>query len=204
MIRNVVFDFGNVLVRWSPGEVIERCFGLPAGTPENRSRAYTLFATPIWLALNRGEVTVAEAQHVYRTQHGLTDDEARALFFHVLDHEVPIDGTEDLARRLKSAGLRIFGLTDNVREVVAHLRQRYEFCNLLEGVVVSADVGTLKPDPRIYAHLLQRFALEPGETIFLDDMPANIEGAHKAGMHGLVFTTAPHCERELRSLGLSF
>jgi putative hydrolase of the HAD superfamily len=204
MIKNVVLDFGNVLVRWSPGEVIERCFGLPSGSAENVSRAVALFRTPIWLALNRGEVSVAEAQHVYRTEHGLTDAESHALFFHIMAHEVPIDGTENIAQRLKAAGFRLFGLTDNVREIVAHLRQTYSFCNILEGVVVSADVGILKPDRRIYEHLLQSFDLARDETVFVDDVPANVEGARQAGMEALVFTTAPDCERDLRSLGLSF
>lgn len=204
MIRNVVFDFGNVFVRWSPGEVIKRCFGLPAGTPGNRDRAVALFRTPVWLALNRGQLTVPEAQHIYRTEHGLTEDESQALFFHVMDHEVPIDGTADIARRLKQAGFRIFGLTDNVREIVAHLRESYGFYGLLEGVVVSADIGVLKPDRRIYEHLLSSFSLQPGETLFLDDIPANVEGARQARMEGLVFASAPDCERGLHSLGLSF
>lgn len=204
MIRNVVFDFGNVFVRWSPGEVIERCFGLTAGTQENHDRAVAVFRTPIWLALNRGEVTVAEAQQVYRTEHGLSEAEAQALFQHIFDHEVPIEGTEDIARRLKAAGLRLFGLTDNVRELVEHLRQQYPFYGLLEGVVVSADVGVLKPDPRIFHHLLTSYALDPAETVFLDDMPANVEGARRAGMQALQFATAPDCERDLRALGLSF
>jgi putative hydrolase of the HAD superfamily len=204
MIRNVVFDVGNVFVRWSPGEVIERCFDVPSGTAENRSRAFSLFGSPIWLSLNRGQMTVAEAAYAYRAQHGLTDEESSALFFHVMDHQVPIEGTQALATRLKAAGFRVFGLTDNIREIVAHLKERYDFWSLFEGVVVSADVGVLKPDPRIFAHLLQTFALQADETVFLDDNPPNVEGARGAGMEALLFTTAADGERDLRSLGLSF
>jgi putative hydrolase of the HAD superfamily len=204
MIRNVVFDVGNVLVRWSPGEVIERSFGLPAGSAENRSLALKLFSSPVWLSLNRGHMTFAEAAKAYHAEQGLTADESRVLFFHVMDHQVPVGGTQGLAGRLKAGGYRIFGLTDNIREIVAHLKERYEFWSLFEGAIVSAEVGVMKPDPQIFAHLLQTFELQPDETVFLDDHPPNVEGARRAGMESFVFTTAADAERELRSLGLSF
>jgi putative hydrolase of the HAD superfamily len=204
MIKNVVFDVGNVFVRWSPAEVVERCFKIPRLDTKNNDKAVELFRSPIWLAINRGELTRAEVERAYRIQHGLTAEESQALFFHVMDHQVPVEGTELLAQRLKQSGFRIFGLTDNVREIVAYLKERYCFWDLFEGVVVSAEVGVLKPDQKIFSYLLTKFGLTPSETIFLDDVPANVEGARKAGMAGLVFSTSDACEAELRSIGLAF
>lgn len=204
MIKNVVFDVGNVFVRWSPTEVVERCFQLPRLDTKNDDRASELFKSPIWFAINRGELTRSEAERAYRIQHGLTAEESQALFFHAMDHQAPVEGTELLAHRLKQSGFRIFGLTDNVREIVAYLKERYRFWDLFEGAVVSAEVGVLKPDQRIFSHLLTKFSLAPSETVFLDDVAANVEGARKAGMAALVFSTSEACEAELRSLGLSF
>jgi putative hydrolase of the HAD superfamily len=204
MIRNVVFDVGNVMVRWSPAEVIDRSFGLPAGSAENRNLAVRLFISPIWTSLNCGRMTFAEAAKAYHAEHGLTADESRAFFFHVMDHQVLIEGTQGLAGRLKAGGYRIFGLTDNIREIVAHLKERYDFWSLFEGAVVSAEVGIMKPDPQIFAHLLQGFGLEAGETVFLDDNESNVAGAQHAGLESFVFKTAADAERELRALGLAF
>lgn len=204
MIRNVVFDVGNVFVRWSPAEVVERCFKLVRGQPENARRSGELFTSPVWLALNRGELTWDEAQAAYCDEHGLSEDESRDLFFHVMDHLHPVEGTETLARRLKAAGFRIFAITDNVHEMVRHLKARHGFWDLFEGAAISAELGVLKPDPRIYAHLLETFGLTPHESVFLDDVPANVEGARNAGMQAVVFSTSAACEQDLRGLGLAF
>lgn len=204
MIKNVVFDIGNVFVRWSPGEVVERCLNIARADSLNSVRADELFRSSIWLAINRGELTREEAELAYGEQHGLSPIESQALFFHAMDHQVAVEGTEELAQRLKQAGYRIFGLTDNVREIVAHLKGRYGFWELFDGVVVSAEVGMLKPDPKIFTLLLQTYGLSASETVFLDDMPHNVDGARAVGMESFLFTTAPACEARLRALGLSF
>jgi putative hydrolase of the HAD superfamily len=121
-----------------------------------------------------------------------------------MDHQHPIDGTETLARRLKHAGYRVFGLTDNVHEIVTHLKSRYQFWELFEGVVVSAEVGLVKPHEAIFRHMIEVYDLTPSETVFLDDVQANVDGARSVGMEARMFTTATRCEADLRALGLSF
>ena len=204
MIRNVIFDVGNVFVRWSPSEVTRRCFNLAPESDENRQRAEAVFRSPIWIRLNLGEITQVEAEAAYQAQLGLTKDETANLFFHVLDHQDLIDGTETIARRLKQAGYRLFGLTDNVHEIVAHLKARYQFWNLLEGVVVSAEVGLMKPHQDIFRHAMKMFGLIPSESVFLDDVQANVNGARSIGMEACLFTSPSRCEQDLRALGLSF
>ena len=203
MIRNVVFDIGNVFVQWSPPEIIRRCFDLAPDSAENRERTM-LLRSPLWLRLNRGEVTQAEAELAYQAEHGLTGDEAAALLFHAMDHQELVDGTETIARRLQAAGYRLFALTDNVREIVAHLKSRYQFWELFDGAVVSAEVGMLKPHDGIFRHLIDTFGLEPAETVFFDDVQGNVDGAQRVGLQARLFTTANQCELDLRALRLQF
>jgi putative hydrolase of the HAD superfamily len=203
MIGNVIFDVGNVFVRWSPPEIVERCFGLQKGSEENVGRAESLFRCQLWRRLNLGELTQAEAEQAYQTEFGLSQEQAGDLFFHVTDHQEPIDGTEAIARRLKQAGYRVFALTDNVHEIVAHLKSRHQFWPLFEGAVVSAEVGLMKPDPAIFRHAAETFGLIPAETVFFDDIQANVDGARAIGMEARLFTTARRCEEDLRALGLS-
>lgn len=204
MIKNIIFDVGNVFVRWSPAVIVERCYQLAQGSDENRQRAIALFGNALWKGVNRGDLTQAEAERAYQAEFGLTAEETQRLFFHIMDHLDPIDGTEALAQRLKAAGYRVFALTDNVHEIVAYLKSRHTFWPLFEGATVSAEIGLLKPDPAIYRHAIETHGLVPGETIFFDDIQANVDAAIAVGMAAKVFTTADQCEADLRALGLSF
>jgi len=204
MIKNVIFDVGNVFVRWSPPDVVERCFGIPKNSDENLQRAEALLRGPLWRRLNMGKLTQAEAALAYQAEFGLSKQQAEELFFHVTDHQEPIQGTEALARRLKRSGYRVFALTDNVHEIVAYLKARHQFWPLFDDAVVSAEIGLMKPDPAIFRHAIERFGLVAAETVFLDDIDANVDGAQSVGMASLLFTTAERGEVDLRELGLTF
>jgi putative hydrolase of the HAD superfamily len=204
MIKNIIFDVGNVFVRWSPPDIIERCFGDDRDSDENLARAEALFRGPLWRRLNMGEVTQAEAALAYQAEFGLSAQQTDTIFFHVTDHQEPIEGTEALARRLKDSGYQVFALTDNVHEVVAYLKSRHQFWPLFEGAVVSAEIGLMKPDPAIFRHAIEKFGLVAAETVFLDDIEANVAGARSVGMEARLFTTASRCEGDLRTLGLAF
>ena len=126
------------------------------------------------------------------------------MFFHVKDSQDLVDGTVDLMERLVAAEFRLFALTDNVKEIESYLRERYDFWRHFDGVVNSAYVGCLKPDPQIFNHLLEGFGLEPQHTVFMDDMPHNVDGARAMNMHAIQFKTAEQAEGALRALGLRF
>jgi putative hydrolase of the HAD superfamily len=204
VIKNVIFDVGNVFVQWSPNEIVERCFNLRKGSDENLQRAETLFRNPLWLSLNRGELTQGEAEQAYQAQFGLSAEQTERLFFHIMDHLELIDGTEEVAHRLRKAGYRVFALTDNVSEIVAHLRNRHQFWKVFEGAVISAEIGLLKPDPAIFRHAMEKFNLLAEETVFFDDVKANVDGASSVGMKARLFTMPSRCIEDLQALGLSF
>ena len=201
-IRNVVFDIGNVLVRWDSLAIVEAAFGLSGD--EAAARRHALFSqSDIWRALNRGEHTEAGAKAAYVEAGLLTEGEAEAMFAALYDSLHLLEDTPPLMERLAAAGYRLFALTDNVHEIVAHLSDTHEWWTHFEHVTNSAEIGVLKPDPRIYAHLLGANDLIPDETVFFDDMPGNVAGARAAGMHAFVFTDAAQAERDLVSLGVT-
>jgi len=204
MIKNVVFDVGNVFVRWSPPEIVRRCFDHAIDSDENLQRAEALFRCELWRRLNLGALSQAEAELAYQREFGLTAEQTKTMFFHVMDHQEVIAGTVAIAERLKRAGYRVLGLTDNVHEIVAYHKTRNTFWELFEGCVVSAEIGMLKPAPEIFRHLLQTFSLTARETVFLDDVQLNIDGAKSVGIEAKLFTAPERCEQDLRALGLAF
>ena len=191
-IKNIVFDIGNVLVRWDSLGIVEAAFGLTGD--EAKARRHALFGeTDIWRALNRGEHSEAGAKVAYVEAGLMTEPEADAMFAALYDSLHLLEDTPPLMERLKAAGYRL----------VAHLEGTHDWWGHFEHVTNSAEVGVLKPDPRIYAHLLDTNGLVPEETVFFDDMPGNVAGAHAAGMHAFVFTDAAQAERDLQSLGVT-
>ena len=199
-IRNIVFDIGNVVVRWDPILIIERTFERSDQTELLRD---AIFGHPLWLSLNRGEVTEAEAKRVYARELGLPDDVLEKLFFHIKDSQSLREDTIELMAKLQAQNYRLFALTDNVHEIVRYLKEAYSFWKMFENATVSAEVGALKPSAEIFHHLLSTNGLAAEQTLFFDDVPKNVAGAKQIGMQAFVFDNAASAITDLRSLGVS-
>lgn len=204
-INNVVFDIGNVVVRWAPLEITRLTFGDTFRDIDAlETRARSIFQSETWLNLNKGLISEEEAKRQYQQSLGFSELECERLFYYVKQTQLLIYGSVDLIKRIKAAGYRVFALTDNVHEIVSHLKSNYTFWPLFEGAIVSAEVALLKPQPEIYQALLAQFALEASETVFIDDMPYNVKGAESEGIAGVQFESACQCEQALQALGLRF
>ena len=200
-IKNVVFDIGNVIVRWDPQLIVERTFGADR---TNADLVQSIFpGKDVWLPLNKGEISAEHAMQRYQDQLGFSESETDNLWHNVLGTMDLISGTIALMDELKENGYRLFALSDNVHEIVVYLKSEYDFWSHFEGVVISAEVALLKPDPQIYTHLLDQFNLKAEETVFMDDMPKNVDGAQSVGMAAIQFSTVAEAKRELVNLGLT-
>lgn len=201
LIKNVVFDIGNVFVRWSPLEIIRLTFG-DLDKPEQL--AISIFQSEIWMNLNKGLISEKEAKVQYQICNDLTELDCETLFYYIKQTQILVFGTVDLLKRVKAAGYNVYALTDNVHEIVDYLNEQYNFWTLFDGKIVSADVGALKPQPEIYQALFSQYNLEPEESVFIDDMLRNIEGANSVGMSAIEFKNVHQCEKALKDFGLSF
>ncbi|MEZ8287082.1 HAD family hydrolase [Vibrio splendidus] len=200
-IKNVVFDVGNVIVRWSPLEIAHLTFG---SLVDLEGRARLIFQSAIWSDLNKGFLTENEAKLRYQQELDLSPLECDRLFYYVNQTQILQYGSVDRIERVKRSGYGAYAFTDNVAEIVEYLKATYEFWPLFDGSVVSAELGVLKPQPEIYQALLSNNGLEASETVFIDDMPYNVEGAKIVGMAGVQFIDAVQCENDLCALGVEF
>ncbi|MEL7517645.1 MAG: HAD family phosphatase [Pseudomonadota bacterium] len=200
-IRNVVFDVGNVLVPWDPAGIERTAFG--EARVEAEGFVPPLRGNPIWIAVNRGELSLKEAKAVYVSHHGFAPGDIDALWEALYASFPLITDTRVMMDELKAAGYRLFAITDNVHEIVAQLKRDYDFFDLFEAAAVSAELGFLKPDPRIYRWLLETGGIEANNSVFLDDVQRNVDGAKAVGMEAYLFTNAAKAREDLRTLGVA-
>ena len=197
-IKAIVFDIGNVLVRWDPRLAFVPL--LPSLTEAEAFLRRTDFMAQN-LRADAGESFADLAREV-------ADPADRALLATYVARyaaSVPeaIEGTWALLDRLRGRGLQIHAITNWSAEtwpagVAAHPRLGRAF-----GVtVVSGQEGVIKPDPRIFALLCDRAGLVPADCLFIDDGPKNVSGAQACGMAAERFTTPEALEAALAARGL--
>ncbi len=184
MIRNIVFDMGNVLQGWQPS-----AFALKAAGNEEDARllAAALFERPEWAMGDEG--TVSREEILRLALLSLPERLHGALRY--LEENWPlwmpeIAGAADFVRRVKTAGLGAYVLS-NANTRFPRAVERREAFLLMDGMLFSAHDRLVKPDPAIYRLFCSRFSLSPEECFFIDDLPQNVAGARSVGMRGMVF-----------------
>jgi putative hydrolase of the HAD superfamily len=152
--------------------------------------------------MDRGTLDEASVVRRCAARMARPESELRALFEHVRAALTPIEPTVALLRELRQrSGLKLYGLSNMSEAIFAHLDGQHDFFKLFDGIVVSAAVKLLKPEPAIYEHLRERFALEFAESVFIDDLARNVESARQAGLPAIQFVSTDQVRRELEPLG---
>ena len=196
-IKNIVFDFGGVLIDWNPRYLYRSYF---VGDEEKMEWFLQNVCTYPWNIQMDGGKPFAEGVAELTALH---PEWAEAIgVYHTRWAEMiggEVEGTASLIKRLKAAGYRVFGLTNWSMETYPLIRDSYEVFSLFEGVVVSGEEHLLKPDEKIYRCLLERYSLEAAESVFLDDNADNVAGAEAVGMEAVRFVDAQQAEAELKS-----
>jgi HAD superfamily hydrolase (TIGR01509 family) len=192
--RAVIFDVGNVLVRLRPiGELRpsgwERAGASPAGGGPPIDPLISLRTDPVLDRFERGRATAGEFCDAIRRAFGtsLGDEEILRVYNEVLGEPMP--GMEDLIEDLLARGVRVVGLSDTSAVHLA-LLDRYPAVRALETLIASCSTSHRKPEPGAYRAALASAGSRPEETLFVDDQPANVEGARALGMRAIVFEGA--------------
>jgi 2-haloacid dehalogenase len=114
----------------------------------------------------------------------------------------PIPGTADLLWELKRRGTPVYCITNFSVDKLDRARKRFDELNAFDGIVVSGEVRLLKPDAAIYRRLLDQHGLRAEDTLFIDDVERNVEGARAVGMHAVRFIDAATLRDDLTAYGL--
>jgi len=200
MIRNVVFDMGKVLIQFDVDHYLS-CF---ASTQEDREKLRReVFRSVEWVQLDRGTITDTQAaQQICKRLPEHLHQAVTDIFAQWHEDIPPLDGIYELASDLKGSGYKLY-LLSNTSVRFHKFRRNIPALTFFDGELISADVGLLKPEKEIYQQFFRKFALDPAECVFIDDVPANIEASLRAGMQGIVYNNDPQELREkLRALGV--
>ena len=195
--RNVIFDFGGVLLRWQPQEITDAFYedGELRG-----ALSRNVFRHPDWLEMDRGSLDEDAAVLRFAARMNRPAAEMQALMQLVKNSLVPVPDVITIVRELSERGVPVYGLSNMSASTFAHLGQRYDHWKLFRDIVISAEVKLIKPDPAIFEYICSRNRLEPSETIFVDDHLPNIDAAARLGFRTILFRDAGQCARELNVL----
>ncbi|MFZ5903729.1 MAG: HAD family hydrolase [Chloroflexota bacterium] len=198
-IKAIIFDFGGVLIEWDPRNLFRRYFDQPHQMEQ--FLAEVNFAQ--WNALQDRGRPFAE---------GIA--ELSSQFPHYADHIYAIGerweetlgesirGTVDILRQLKRAGYPLYALSNWSAETFPIARRRYDFFDLFDDIVISGEVGLVKPEPAIFTLLLDKIGRPARECLFIDDAEANIEQAGRMGFATILFKSPEQLEADLMGLKL--
>ncbi len=198
-VDTVVFDVGNVLIRWDPRNLYRKLIRDPA----EMERFLAEVCTDDWnLEQDRGRNwadAIAERVALFPRHASLI--RAYSERWHEM---VPgeVEGTVSILESLRAADVPLFAITNFSAEKFAEAQQRFAFLGGFRDVVVSAHERLLKPEPAIYRVLLDRNGLDAGRCLFIDDSARNVRGAEAVGMRAHHFRDASGLAAELRSLNL--
>ena len=199
MIRNIVFDIGNVLTdfRWKD-------FLRDKGFDEQMIGriAKASVESPLWKEYDRGEMESEELLREFIKQDPQIEEELHRAYDDIHGIVTPRDYAIPWVRELKEKGYGVYYLSNFSDKAYDECADSLAFIPYTDGGILSFQDKVVKPEPQIYLLLLERFGLKAEECVFLDDTPENIEAAKALGLYGIVFRSREQALAELAELGV--
>lgn len=197
MIKNIIFDIGNVLTDFRWREFL-RDKGMDDVLIERIAKVSV--ESPLWREFDRGVWDEEQLMEAFMKQDPSLSDALHLAFDDVEGmvriREYAIPWVQDLKKR----GFGVYYLSNFSHKCEVECADSLAFLPFMDGGILSYKEKLVKPDPAIYRLLLEQYQLKASESIFFDDTPINVEAACKEGIHGFVFTTKDAAEEVICSL----
>lgn len=198
-INAVIFDIGQVLIEWDPRFLYEKL----VADREKLEHLLANIVTLEWHTAHDAGLPMVEGVRRLSAQfpdHADLIDLFRIRWFETLGPV--IDGSITALKALYDAKMPLYALTNFSAETFPEFARRYPFMGYFKDVLVSGEVGMVKPDPRIFELAATRFQVDPARTLFIDDREANISAAKAQGFQTHLFTDAAKLQTGLKDRGL--
>lgn len=197
MTKNIIFDFGNVLVEYNIKEFMAK----KGMNPEMIKRILKAsIMGPYWDEFDRGAISEEEAIAGFLSIDPEIEKELHIVFDNIEGMLTMRDFATPWIKELKAAGYNIYYLSNYSKKAFDECADSVEFIKYMDGGIMSHQVLMVKPNPEIYKLLINKYDLNPEECVFIDDTPANVEVARSLGMKGIVFTTKDEADKEIKNM----
>ncbi|MBR5967368.1 MAG: HAD family phosphatase [Lachnospiraceae bacterium] len=204
MIKNIVFDIGNVLAAFRWRDYITEILFAGEEDWEPGGRAWRLAAATtknaLWREVDRGVMSVDEIITAMIATDPEIEDDIRLFFADRRRLVTEYDYSEGWIKGLKDRDYKVYIISNYSEDHFKYISKHFRFFGLEDGRVISFEEKILKPDARIYNLLFDRYGLKAEECVFLDDTPENVDGAKAVGMKGIVFKDYSQGSAELDEL----
>ena len=199
-MKNIIFDLGGVLIDWNPRIPYSNIFK----TEAEIDTFFQNICTPDWNEEQDAGRSLQEATETLVAQHPQWEKEIKVYYGQWQEMLVgPIPETVQLFQKLKSLNqYKFYALTNWSAETFPVALARYDFLHWFDGRLVSGEERMRKPAPEFYQLLLDRFQIDPSQSIFIDDNLRNIKAAQALGVKSIHFHSAKQLEKELSHLNI--
>jgi glucose-1-phosphatase len=194
MVKNIIFDLGNVLISFRPSEFFDK-----KKYPEaiKTTILSDIFSSKEWSMLDKGEITTPEAIEAIAKKSSLNKKEIAHIFNLRTDIIFPLDSNVKLLPELKKRGFRLYYLSNFPMDIFDEVKDGYYFFKYFDGGLISAAVKSSKPENLIYKILIESYSLKPEECLFIDDVEINVRTAEVIGMKGLFTNGSSEISKEI-------
>lgn len=199
MIKNIIFDVGKVLVEWDCDSAF-RQLGFDEKTLNAVAEATV--RSDDWAEYDRSLYSTKEELARFLKKAPEYEKEIRLFWDNIGLPVYQYDYARPWIRDLKSKGYRIYILSNYSQWTYENTQEALSFLEDVDGRVFSFEVHQIKPEPKIYRSLLDKYQLDPKECVFIDDRAENTEAAEAFGIHTICFTSKEAAEEELRTYGV--
>lgn len=184
MYKNIIFDIGNVLLDFKPKEYLKTKIIEADKILEIHKE---IFESQEWVMLDMGTITEEEAKKTLINRSRNNGHLIELAFKDWYNMLTPIEGSVEILKELKDKGYKVYFLSNFHLLAFENVTQRNSFFQLFDGGVVSYKENKLKPEKEIYKRIIEEYKIKPEESIFIDDVQANIEGAGKLNFNTILF-----------------
>lgn len=199
MIKNVVFDLGNVLLKFEPEALVSNYIEDP-----NRAKIVykNIFKSNEWIELDRGTIREQDAKNIMISRMPEEAENINDITNNWPSILAPIGDNVKLLKILDELNINLYVLSNFHERAYEMMVKKYEFFKIFKGGIVSCYVKQVKPEHEIYKLLLSKYGLLPEETLFIDDMKDNIEAANNLGINTILYETHQDLIKRLQDYGL--
>ena len=199
MIKNIIFDLGNVLLKFQPREFLLRFTNDVEYIDQLVAK---IFRSSTWMDLDRGTISLEIAKNNFISKYPKEEAFLTLFFNHWMEMLTLIEENVKVLKGLRDLGYKTYILSNFIKETFTFIQNNYDIFQLFDGQIISGFEETIKPEKAIYELLLSRYNLLPEESLFIDDVLFFLKPAKKLGMKTIWNKPETDLQEELRKFNI--